>query len=60
MTRQPCFKIIHQTRAVRFALRKVDQILLEDYMVYCLSDEIKRAGLQQEIHRAVAMFKRLD
>ncbi len=57
---QPCFKIVHQTRAVRFALKKVDQILLEEYLVYCLGDEIKREGLQQEIHRAIAMFKKLD
>lgn len=54
---QPWFKIVHQTRAVRSALRKVDQILLEEYLVYCLGDEIKHDGLQQEIHRAIAMFK---
>lgn len=57
---QPCFKVIHQSRAVRFALKKIDQILLEEYLVYCLGDEIKREGLQQEIHRAIAMFKKLD
>jgi len=57
---ETCFKIIHQTRAVRFALKKVDQILLEDYLIYCLGDEIKPEGLQQEIHRAIAMFKKLD
>lgn len=56
----PCFKIIHQTRAVRFALKKVDQILLEEYLVFCLGDEIQRDELKQEIHRAIAMFKKID
>lgn len=59
-TDQLCFKIIHQTRSVRFALKKIDQILLEEYLVYCLGDQIQREGLQQEIHRAIVMFKKLD
>jgi len=57
---EPCFKIIHQTRAIRFALKKVDQTLLEEYLVYCLGSEIKNEELKQEIHRVVAMFKRID
>jgi len=56
----PCYKIVHQTRAVRFALKKIDQILLEEYLVYCLGDEIKRNGLRQEIHGVIAMLKKLD
>lgn len=54
------FKIIHQTRAVRFALKKIDQILLEEYLTYCVGDSIKSEELKQDIHRAVVMFKRLD
>lgn len=54
---EPCFKIIHQTRAVRFALKKVDQILLEEYLVYCLGGEIKNEELKQEIHKAMACLK---
>ena len=57
---ESCFKIIHQTRAVRFALKKIDQILLEEFLTYCLGDTVKREELQQEVHRAIAMFKRID
>ena len=57
---ESCFKIIHQTRAARFVLKKVDQILLEEYLIYCLGNMVKREELKQEIHRAIKMFKRID
>ncbi len=58
-TDESCFKIIHQTRAVRFALKKIDQILLEEYLIYSLGDEIKNEQLKQEIRRAITMFRKL-
>jgi len=57
---ESCFKVIHQTRAVRLALKKVDQILLEEYLIYCLGNMVKREELQQETHKAIKMFKRID
>jgi DNA-binding FrmR family transcriptional regulator len=57
---KPYFVIIHQTRAIRFALKKVDQILLREYLVYCVDDENSRDELKQKIHQTVAMFNKLD
>lgn len=57
---EPCLKIIHQTRAVRFALKKVDQIIIEEYLTCSLGDEIKSNLLQEEIHRTIEMFKKLE
>ena len=57
---EDCFKITHQTRAVRFALKKVDQILLEEYLFYYVGGEIKNEKLKQEIHRTIAMLKRTN
>ncbi len=57
---EPCLKIIHQTRSVRFSLKKVDQILIEGYLTYSLGDEIKSNGLQEEILKTITMYNKIE
>ena len=55
---ESCFMVIHQTRAVRLALKKVYQILLEEYLMYCLGNMVKREELQQEVHKTIKLFNK--
>ena len=42
-----CIDIVHQSMAVQAALKKVDEIVLEDHLKTCVSDSI-RAGHAEE------------
>jgi len=57
---QQCFRVIHRTRVVRKALRKVDRVLLDEYLLRCLGSDVSKEELQQEIQRMVSALKKVE
>lgn len=47
-----CIDVIHQSLAVQAALKKIDDVVLEDHLKTCVADSI-RAGKTKEVVREV-------
>lgn len=54
-----CLDIIQQTRAVESALRKIDEILLENHLKTCVREAIKTdKNVDQKVKEVIEVFKR--
>ena len=55
-----CPDVIHQSQAVQAALKKVDEIVLQNHLHSCVLDDIKgtRAKREKMIEEIVDVFKK--
>ncbi len=54
-----CLDIIQQTQAIENALKKVDEILLENHLKTCVRQAIKtNKNIDEKVREVVEVFKR--
>ena len=53
-----CIDIVHQLLAVQSALKKVDEIILENHLKTCVSDSIKSGNSKEAIKEVMEVFKK--
>ena len=51
-----CIDILIQTKAVRSALEKVDEVLLEEHLSCCVVDHIKEGRSKQAVDEIMKVF----
>lgn len=53
-----CIDIVHQSKAVQAALRKIDNLILKDHMETCMANEIKNGKGKQVIKEFVEVLEK--
>ncbi len=53
-----CIDILTQTKAVRSALEKVDEILLEDHLSHCVVEHIHQGRTKQAVDEIMKVFSK--
>lgn len=54
-----CLNVIQQTQAVEAALKKVDEIILENHLKTCVKDSIlSDRGVDDKVREVIEVFKR--
>lgn len=53
-----CIDILNQTSAVQSALRKMDEVILEDHLKNCVSHKIKAGQGDEAAKEVMEVFKR--
>jgi DNA-binding FrmR family transcriptional regulator len=53
-----CIDILIQTKAVRSALEKVDEVLLEEHLSCCVVDHIKQGRSKQAVDEIMKVFSK--
>lgn len=53
-----CIDVLTQTKAVRSALEKVDEVLLENHLSHCVVDHIKEGRSQQAVDEIMKVFSK--
>lgn len=53
-----CVDVLHQTAAVRSAIKKSEDILLENHLNHCVVRAIKSNGERKALDELVEVFKR--
>lgn len=53
-----CVDVLHQTAAVRSAIKKSENILLENHLNHCVVRAIKSNGERKALDELVEVFKR--
>ncbi len=53
-----CIDIVHQSMAVQAALKKVDEIVLEDHLKTCVSDSIKAGNSDESIKEIMEVIQK--
>lgn len=53
-----CIDIVHQLLAVQSALKKVDEIVLENHLKTCVADSIKNGDSDQAIKEVMEVLKK--
>jgi DNA-binding FrmR family transcriptional regulator len=53
-----CINIVHQSIAVQAALRKVDEIVLENHLKTCVSDSIKKGESDEAIKEVMEVIQK--
>lgn len=54
-----CIDIVHQSKAVQAALRKIDNLILKNHMETCMTNEIKSGKASQVIKEFVEVLEKL-
>lgn len=54
-----CIDVIHQSLAVQAALKKVDQIVLENHLKTCVADSIKEGNSEEVISEVMKVTEKL-
>lgn len=54
-----CIDVIHQSQAVQSALKKVDNLLLDNHLKTCVVSQLKD-GKDEAIEEVMEVFKRKD
>lgn len=53
-----CIDILTQTKALRSALEKVDEVLLENHLSCCVVDHVKQGRSQQAVDEIMKVFSK--
>lgn len=53
-----CIDIVHQSIAVQAALKKVDEIVLENHLKTCVSDSIKKGESDEAIKEVMEVIQK--
>lgn len=53
-----CIDIVHQSMAVQSALKKVDEVILEDHLKTCVSDSIKKGDSDEAIKELMEVLQK--
>jgi len=53
-----CIDTVHQSMAVQSALKKVDQLVLENHLKSCVVDSIKKGDSQKVVKEMVSVFEK--
>lgn len=54
-----CLDIIQQTQAVEMALKKVDELILENHLKTCVRESIVNGkGIDEKVSEVIEVFKR--
>lgn len=52
-----CIDIVHQSRAVQSALKKLDLFIMEDHLNTCVIDQIKSGDEESTIEELLKLFE---
>lgn len=55
-----CIDVLHQSHAVQKALKKVDNLILENHLQNCAADAISKGKKDEAISEVMEVFKRID
>jgi len=55
-----CIDIVNQSLAVQNALKKIDEIILEDHLKTCVVDRIKKGQSEEAAKEVMEVFKRKE
>lgn len=53
-----CIDVLTQNKAIRSALEKVDEVLLEEHLSHCVVDHIKEGRSQQAVDEIMKVFSK--
>lgn len=53
-----CIDVVHQSIAVQAALKKVDEVILENHLRTCVSDSIRQGDADAAIKEVMEVLKR--
>lgn len=53
-----CIDVLTQTKAVRSALEKTDEVLLEEHLKHCVVDHIKEGKSEQAVTEIMKVFSK--
>jgi len=53
-----CINIVHQSIAVQAALKKVDEVVLENHLKTCVSDSIKNGDSDEAIKEVMEVLQK--
>ncbi len=55
-----CVDIIHQSQAVQSALKKIDEVILQNHLKCCVLDEVRKGRIDEEkvISEIVNIFQK--
>lgn len=57
---QYCIDVIHQTLAIRSALKKTNEVILKNHMETCVADEIKKGNSTEVIDEVMKILQKND
>lgn len=53
-----CIDVLTQTKAVRSALEKIDEVLLEEHLSHCVVEHIQEGRSQQAVDEIMKVFSK--
>ncbi len=53
-----CIDVVHQSIAVQSALKKIDELILENHLKSCVADSIKRGESDEAIKEVMEVLKK--
>lgn len=53
-----CIDVVHQSIAVQSALKKIDELILENHLRTCVSDSIKNGESESAIKEVMEILKK--
>ena len=53
-----CIDVLHQSQAVQRALSETDQVVLENHLMTCVADNIKKGKEKKVIQEVMAVFRK--
>lgn len=53
-----CIDVVHQSMAVQSALKKVDEVILENHLKTCVSDSIKKGDSDEAIKELMEVLQK--
>ena len=53
-----CIDVLHQMQAVESGLKETGNVLLENHLKGCVSDEIKKGNADKSIEEIMQVFKK--
>ena len=53
-----CIDVVHQSIAVQAALKKVDEMILENHLLTCVSDSIRKGESDTAIKEVMEVLKK--
>lgn len=53
-----CIDVVHQSIAVQSALKKIDELILENHLKTCVADSIKKGESDEAIKEVMEVLKK--
>ncbi len=53
-----CIDVVHQSLAVSAALKKIDEVILEDHLKTCVAESIREGNEKEVIDEVMAIIKK--